>query len=70
MSKKEDWVTVHIPKGFANEEPMLMVGINGKNFLLPRGRQSLVPPAVAKELQRSMAAQARLDASMDQMAIH
>ncbi len=69
MANKEGWVKVHIPKAFANEEPMLMVGINGINYLLPRGKESLVPPAVAKEVQRAMAAQTRLDASMDQLSV-
>ena len=66
--KKENWVKVHVPKGFANEEPMLMVGINGKNYLLPRGKESLVPPAVAFEVKRALAAQEKLDAAMDRLA--
>lgn len=66
--KKENWVKVTVPRGFANEEPMLMVGINGKNYLLPRGKESLVPPAVAMEVKRALAAQEKLDAAMDQLA--
>ena len=68
MDKKENWVKLHIPKGFANEEPNLMVGINGKNYLLPRGKESLVPSEVAKEVSRALAAQEKLDAAMDRLA--
>ena len=69
MNKKENWVKVHIPKGYANEEAMLMVGINGKNYLLPRGKESLVPPAVAKEVSRSLAAQEKMDAAQEKLAV-
>ena len=44
---------VYVPKGYANEEPNLFVSVNGVNYLLPRGKKSLVPQEVAKELERS-----------------
>lgn len=68
MKGKENWVKVMVPRGFANEEANLLVGINGKNYLLPRGKESLVPPAVAKEVKRALAAQEKLDAAMDRLA--
>ena len=43
-------------------------GVNGKNYLLPRGKTSKVPPAVAYEFKRSQRAQERLDAKMDELA--
>ena len=58
-------VEVHIPKGYANEEPNLFVSVGGVNYLLPRGRVSLVPPAVAAELERSRRAQEALDRKME-----
>ena len=58
-------VEVHIPKGYANEEPNLFVSVGGVNYLLPRGRASLVPPAVAAELERSRRAQEALDRKME-----
>lgn len=58
---------IHIPKGFASEEPNLMVGINGVNYLLPRGKTSSVPDFVAREIRRSAAAQNRMDETIDQL---
>jgi len=60
-------VEVFVPKGFASEEPNLFIAVNGVNYLLPRGRHSLVPPAVAAELERCMRAQEQLDSRMEQL---
>lgn len=62
---KENRVEVFIPKGMANEEPNLLVAVNGTNYLLPRGKKSMVPACVAAELSRSRKAQAVLDQRMD-----
>ena len=64
---EEKRVEVFIPKGYVNEEPNLLVGVNGMNYLLPRGKTSLVPACVARELERSQKAQAELDRKMDEM---
>ena len=61
----EERVEVYIPKGGAKEEPNLFVAINGVNYLIPRGKTSLVLPAVAKELERARRAQERQDANVD-----
>ena len=63
----DERVEVFIPKGGAREEPNLFVGINGVNYLLPKGKTSLVPPAVAEELERSRKAQQRQDSNIDAM---
>lgn len=64
---KENRVKVFIPKGNANDEPNLLVSINGVNYVLPRGKESLVPPEVEYELRRSYAAQQALDEKIDKM---
>ena len=46
-------VEIFIPRGADREDPNLFVGINGVNYLLPRGKKSMVPAAVAREIQRS-----------------
>lgn len=51
---KEKLVTIRVPRGRSNEEPCLMIGINGKNWLLPRGKTSEVPDYVAEEFNRHM----------------
>ena len=60
-------VEVFVPKGYVNEEPNLFVSVGGVNYLLPRGRPSLVPPAVAYELERSQKAQEALDRKIGQL---
>ena len=65
--EKEKRVEVYVPKGYVSEEPNLMVGVNGVNYLLPRGKASLVPKCVAEELDRSRKAQTELDRKMDAM---
>lgn len=63
----EDRVEVFVPKGYANDEPNLFVSINGVNYLLPKGKKSLVPAHVAAEIERSKKAQERLDENIEQM---
>lgn len=66
-SKKDNRVELFIPKGSANDEPSLVIGINGKNYVLPRGKKSLVPPEVAAEYERSVKAQEKLDETIDKL---
>ena len=63
----EKRVEVFVPKGYVNEEPNLLVGVNGVNYLLPRGKTSLVPKCVAQEVERSRGAQTALDRKMDEL---
>ena len=60
-------VEIFIPKGFANDEPNYFIGINGKNYILPKGKKSLVPPEVAAEYERARKAQEKLDEHIDEM---
>lgn len=66
-AKKETRVPVYIEKGNSSEEPNLLVSVNGKNYLLPKGKESLVPPEVAYEINRSRRAQQRVDKRIDEM---
>ena len=49
----QERVDISIPRGSDREDPNLFVAINGKNYLLPRGKRSSVPPEVAREIERS-----------------
>ena len=51
MSDKR--VEIFIPRQSDREDPNLFVGINGVNYLLPRGKKSMVPIAVSAEIERS-----------------
>ena len=63
----DERVEVLIPRGGEREDPNLFVGINGLNYLLPKGRRSQVPPAVAAEIARAEHAREALDKTMDSL---
>jgi len=65
---KEQRVEVYIPKGFAGDDPNLFISVNGVNYLLPRGKTSLVPVHIKKELERSRLAQDKADTKAAAMA--
>jgi hypothetical protein len=46
-------VEVFIPRGAEREDPNFFVAVNGVNYLLPRGKKSMVPSFVAQEIERS-----------------
>lgn len=64
---KEERVEIFIPKGYANEEPNFFVAVNGVNYLLPKGKKSMVPAYVAREIQRAYRAQEIMDSNIDKM---
>ena len=45
-------VAITIPRGDKRDDSNLFVSVNGVNYLLPRGKTSLVPPEVAQEVRR------------------
>lgn len=57
-TNKEEYVDLFVEKGYDNDEPNLFISINGKNFLLPKGKVSKVPPYVKEEYDRSQRAKA------------
>ena len=62
---EEKRIEVFIPRGSDREDPNLFVGINGVNYLLPRGKKSKVPAAVAAEIKRADLAADRFYQSID-----
>lgn len=58
---KEKYVDLYVPKGQVNDDPNVFISINGKNFLLPKGKTSKVPVYVKEEFDRSMRAQEAFD---------
>ena len=64
---KDNRVEIFVPKGYANDDPNFFISVNGVNYLLPRGKKSLVPDFVAAEFYRSQKAQEKLDETMEQM---
>lgn len=64
---KDNRVEIFVPKGYANDDPNLFISVNCVNYLLPRGKKSIVPDFVAAEFYRSQAAQEKLDENIEQM---
>lgn len=58
---EEKRVSVTLPRGMDRDEPMQFVSVNGENFWLPKGDTSEVPPAIAKEIERSQKAEKERD---------
>lgn len=56
-------VEVFIPRGGERGDPNLTVGLNGVNYVIPRGKKSMVPRCVAEEIMRSEKAKDRYDAT-------
>lgn len=52
-------VKIKIPRGNAKDEQDVFVGINGVNYIVPKGKEVSVPDFVAQEIERSQAAQER-----------
>ena len=52
--KNDGMAEVFIPRESANQDPNYFVGINGINYILPRGKKSKVPEEVAFEINRSL----------------
>lgn len=62
----EDRVQVYVPKHGKDDAPVT-IGINGKLYRIPRGKTSLVPKAVAKELKRMNQAEERYETTVEEL---
>lgn len=67
VKTQEERVEVYIPARVGNEDPNLFVSVNGVNYILPRGKKSLVPKHIADEIERSKRAQQKQDEQIDMM---
>ena len=63
----KDLVDIFIDRANGKEDPNLMVGVNGVNYLLPRGKTSKVPKVVYDEIMRSRKAQEKQDQTMSEL---
>lgn len=57
---------IFIPRAGAKEDPNLFVSVNGKNFLIPKGKKSKVPRYIADEIRRSERARDDFEAFVDE----
>ncbi len=63
----EKRVDLYIPKGAANDEPNVIICVNGVLSVLPKGKTSKVPPHIKAEYERSVAAQNKMDEHVDEL---
>ena len=59
--------TITIPRARYGEDPIVLVGINGVNYQIPRGKSVEVPAFVAEEYERSKQAEENFLAIADDM---
>ena len=50
---KNGYVDLYVEPGYSKDDPNEFISINGKNYILPMGKVSKVPPAVKAEYERS-----------------
>ena len=67
VAKVDDRVEIFVPRTPGNSDPNLVIVINGKNHVLPKGQKSLVTKAVAAEYERSKRAQYKVDNTIFEM---
>lgn len=60
-------VTVNLPRARGSEPKELFVGINGVNYLVPKGKPVEVPDFVAAEIERAEKAGQFMDEEKDRL---
>lgn len=61
-----DRVELFVPRGSAGEDHNEIIGLNGVLYVLPKGKTSKVPAAVAAEYHRAQRAKAIFDEGVSQ----
>ena len=59
-AEKAERVKLSVPRAGENDDPNLFIGINGKNYIIPKGKISEVPPEVKEEYDRAQEALNRM----------
>ena len=57
VTEEKKTVTITTPRLEDHGDPNFFIGINGKNYILPRDESVEVPPEVAEEFERSQRAE-------------
>ena len=67
QKQEQGRVAVTVPRGELRGDPNLVVTLNGVNYVLPRGKTSEVPAAVAEEFHRAEKAREAFFRTADQL---
>lgn len=65
---KPKLVELFVPRGSSVDEPNVIVSVNGKNWVLPKGKTSKVPAFVKYEYERANRAKEAMDVRAAEMA--
>lgn len=68
MANEPKLVDLFIPRGSSVDEPNLIISVNGKNYVLPKGKTSKVPAFVKYEYDRAQRAAEAKDVRAAEMA--
>lgn len=63
----QEIVEIFIERDPSDENPNMVIGINGKNWVMPRGEVAQVPKFVADEYNRARQAQYKADKTANEM---
>lgn len=67
MANKIGYVELFVEHGYTKDDPNEFISINGKNYILPKGEVSMVPPCVKAEYERSRRARSVQKKNSDAM---
>lgn len=67
-TNKPKLVDLFIPRGSSADEPNVIISVNGKNYVLPKGKTSKVPAFVKYEYDRAKRAKEAMDVRAAEMA--
>ena len=65
---KPEMVELFVPRGSSVDEPNVIVSVNGKNWVLPKGKASKVPAFVKYEYERANRAKEAMDVRAAELA--
>lgn len=68
MANETKLVDLFIPRGPSVDEPNFIISVNGKNYVLPKGKTSKVPHFVKYEYDRAQRAKEAMDVRAADMA--
>ena len=67
-TNKPKLVDLFIPRGSSVDEPNVIISVNGKNYVLPKGKTSKVPEFVKYEYDRANRAKEAMDVRAAELA--
>lgn len=67
-SAKAKMVDLFVPRGSSVDEPNVIISVNGKNWVHPKGKTSKVPAFVKYEYERAQRAKEAMDVRAAEMA--